>query len=89
MPCVDESPTLADPTLGWLLLSDDTHMRKEIHLQRPRLGQHSESSNEVAGRYLSHTVQGVPFEKLLIVHQTVYIIQIVAPKKSGRHFVVI
>ena len=43
---MDESPTLADPTLGWLLLNDDTHMRKEIHL--PRLPeQHSESSNEV------------------------------------------
>ena len=27
---MDESPTLAGPTLGWLLLSDDTHMRKEI-----------------------------------------------------------
>ena len=76
MPCVDESPTLADPTLGWLLLSDDTHMRKEIHLRPPRQGQHSESSNEVAGRFLSHTVQGDPFEKLLTDHLTVGLIQI-------------
>ena len=51
---MDESPTLADPTLGWLLLNDDTHMRKEIHL--PRLPeQHSESSNEVGEIFISYS----------------------------------
>ena len=55
---MDESPTLADPTLGWLLLNDDTHMRKEIHL--PRLPeQHSESSNEVGEIFISYSVHSV------------------------------